>query len=136
MKWKREDVEFASKIEAIAAKAALRLLGKIEKHAQDNFAAANWILERRFPQVFARPEVQLNLIQQNNATVNALSITISPEEIREIEAVAKPTRQKVRQMLEEYQSRRGNGDQETSGSVSKAVEEKFANYRPGSGNGK
>jgi hypothetical protein len=39
-------------------------------------------------------------------------------------------------MLEEYQSRRGNGDQETNGSVSLSVQEKFASYRPGSGNGK
>jgi len=34
-------------------------------------------------------------------------------------------------MVEEYQLRRGNGDQEDRGSVSLAVQEKFANYRPG-----
>jgi hypothetical protein len=36
-------------------------------------------------------------------------------------------------MVEEYQVRRGNGDQDTNGSVSLSVQEKFANYRPDSG---
>jgi hypothetical protein len=38
-------------------------------------------------------------------------------------------------MLEAYQSRRGNGDSAANSSVSMAVREKFANYRPDSGNG-
>ena len=38
-------------------------------------------------------------------------------------------------MLEEYQSRRGNGDSEASSSVSMAVRKKFAAYGPTSGNG-
>jgi hypothetical protein len=130
MGWKQTDTDFAAKVEQTAAKAALRLLGKIEKQATDNFAAASWILERRFPELFSRPEVQLNLIQQNNTTVNALSITIAPEEIREIEAVAEPVRASVRQMFDRYKPNHGNGDQEKNGSVSLSVQEKFASYRP------
>jgi hypothetical protein len=38
-------------------------------------------------------------------------------------------------MFERYKPKHGNGDQETNGSVSKAVQEKFANYRPTPGNG-
>jgi hypothetical protein len=68
-------------------------------------------------------------------TVNELSITISPEEAKQIEAEAAPSREKVRRMLEEYQSRRGNGDSEASSSVSMAVRKKFAAYGPTSGNG-
>src|SRR6516162_8478775 len=60
------------------------------------FASAAWLMERRWPELFSRPEVQLNLIQQNNVTENRLSITISMEEIREIEAEAAPSREKVR----------------------------------------
>src|SRR6516225_6203706 len=102
MDWKNRDPEFAAKVEKVAAKAALRLLGKIEKQATNNFSACAWILERRFPELFSRPEVQLNLIQQNNTTVNALSITITPQEIQEIEAVAEPVRASVREMFERY----------------------------------
>jgi hypothetical protein len=97
---------------------ALRLLGKIEKQADENFSAAAWLLERRFVEVFARPEVQLNLVHQNNATVNALSITIAPQEIREIEAVAEPVRASVRQMFERYKPNHDNGEEETNGSIS------------------
>jgi len=42
-------------------------------------------MERRWPELFSRPEVQLNLIQQNNLTENHLSITISAEEVKQIE---------------------------------------------------
>jgi hypothetical protein len=68
----------------------MRLLGKIEARATNNFSACAWILERRFPELFSRPEVQLNL--QTNIVQNNLSITISPEEVREIEAEAVPCR--------------------------------------------
>ena len=92
-------------------------------------------MERRWPELFSRPEVQLNLIQQNNTTVSGLSITIAPAEIREIEAVAEPVRTSVREMFDRYKPNHGNGEQETNGSISMSVQEKFASYRPGSGNG-
>jgi hypothetical protein len=116
MTWKREDVEFAAKVEATAAKAALRLLSKIEAHAQDNFAAASWILERRFPELFSRPEVQLNL--QTNVVQNNLSIVVAPEELREIEAQAAPSRDKVRRMFAAYRPGLGNGSGQSAAAVS------------------
>jgi hypothetical protein len=105
------------------------------RRADGDWKAAAWSLERAFASDFCRPEFQLNLIQQNNATVNALSITIAPQENREIEAVAEPVRASVRQMFERYKPNHGNGDQETNGSVSLSVQEKFASYRSSSGNG-
>jgi hypothetical protein len=87
-------------------------------------------LERLYPTRFSKPEVQISLSNSFHQTVNALSITISAEEAHEIEAQAAPSREKVRRMLEEYQSRRGNGDSEASSSVSMAVQEEFATYRP------
>jgi hypothetical protein len=39
---------------------------------------------------------------QNNVTENHLSITISSQEVREIEAQAEPVREKVRKMVEAY----------------------------------
>ena len=85
MTWKREDSEFAARVEEASAKAALRLWDKIEKQADVTFASAAWLMERRWPELFSRPEVQLNLIQQNNLTENHLSITISAEEVKQIE---------------------------------------------------
>jgi len=101
----------------------------------ENWQAIGWLIERQFPTRFSKPEVQISLSNSFNHTVNALSITISPEEAREIEARAAPERVKVRRMVDEYQLRRGNGDQNANGSVSLDVQEKFANYRPPSGNG-
>jgi hypothetical protein len=110
MTWKREDQEFAARVEQAAAKAALRLWNKIEEQADVTFASAAWLMERRWPELFSRPEVQLNLIQQNNTTLNALSITISKDEIREIEEQAEPARAKVREMFAAYRPTLGNGN--------------------------
>jgi hypothetical protein len=117
MDWKATDPEFGLLVEQVSAKAALRLLSKIEKQADQNFAASSWILERRWPELFSRPEVQLNLIQQNNVTENHLSITIAPEEAREIEAVAAPIREKVKAMFNAYKpalDAGGNGEKQRS----------------------
>ena len=75
MTWKREDPAFNQEVEAAAAKAAARLLSKIERQASNNFAAAAWILERRFPELFSRPEVQLSV--SNTTNHNAPTLTIS-----------------------------------------------------------
>ena len=68
---KREDPAFNQEAAAAAAKAAAWPLSKIERQARDNFAAAAWILERRFPELFSRREVQLTL--SNTTNHNALS---------------------------------------------------------------
>jgi hypothetical protein len=111
MGWKQTDPEFASKVEQTSAKAAMRLLGKIEEQATNNFSACAWILERRFPELFSRPEVQLNL--QTNVVQNNLTITLAPEEARTIEARAAPIRESVRKMFAEYRPTMrdgGNGE--------------------------
>jgi len=119
--WRRIP-EFA---EALKKATALRLSARV-----DNRQGTAWLLERLYPTRFSKPEIQISLNNSFNQTVNALSITIAPQEIREIEAVAEPVRASVRQMFDRYRSTHGDGDQETNGSISKAVEEKFANYRP------
>jgi hypothetical protein len=104
MAWKREDPEFNQKVEAAAAKAAARLLARIERQARNNFAAATWILERRFPELFSRPEAQLNL--SNTTNNNAHVVTISVEDAQRIEAEAAPIREAARQLIEEYERNR------------------------------
>jgi len=118
MDWKNRDPEFAAKVEKVAAKAALRLLGKIEKQATSNFSACAWILERRFPELFSRPEVQLNL--QTNIVQNNLTITISPQEAHEIEARAEPVRQSVKEMMAKYRPGLGNGNGQSAAPISPA----------------
>jgi len=65
--------------------------------ATPDWRAAAWSLERTFPTDFSRPETQVAL--QANVVQNHLTITISPEEAREIEARAAPEREKVRRMF-------------------------------------
>ena len=50
--WRRKDADFAKRVEVASGKTALRLLKKIEKNADENFSAAAWLLERRFPGKF------------------------------------------------------------------------------------
>ena len=97
-------------MEKAAGRTALRLLKKIEACADENFSAAAWILERRFPQDFSRPEVQLNLISQSNTVENQLIIKVTGEQIREIESQADPVRQAVSVMFEQYRPSLGNGE--------------------------
>jgi hypothetical protein len=59
-----------------------------------------WMLERKYPQQFARPEIQLSYT--SNYTQNNLSINISTAEAKAIEAAAEPVRQNVKAMFEKY----------------------------------
>jgi hypothetical protein len=131
MDWKAADPEFDAQVEEAASRVALRILKKIEAQVDQNFAAGAWILERRFPREFSRPEVQFNF--EANVVQNNLSITISPQEVEAIECQAEPVRAKVRQMCEEYLRARGGGNGEEAPSapeVSESVARKFADYRP------
>jgi hypothetical protein len=56
------------------------------------------------------PEVQISLSNSFNQTVNALSITITPEEAKQIEAQAAPCRERVKEMFEAYRPNQGNGE--------------------------
>jgi hypothetical protein len=69
--WRRGDPAFALEVEQAAAQGALSRLKKIEKHGEENFAALSWMLERRFPEYFSQPEVQLNVGIQNNMSAGA-----------------------------------------------------------------
>ena len=63
--WRRDDPNFALQVEQVVARGALKRLKKIEQHGEDNFTALSWMLERRYPEMFSKPEVQLNGIQNN-----------------------------------------------------------------------
>jgi len=80
--------------------------------------ATGWLIERQYPTQFSKPEIQISLSNSFNQTVNVLSITIAPQEIREIEAIAESVRASVKERLRQYRPSQRNGDQERNGSVS------------------
>lgn len=74
-------------------------------------AGVCWMLERRYPNEFAKPEIQLSF--QNNYTQNNLSIHITSSEAKQIEAQAAPIRESVKKMFDAYRPElpgNGNGD--------------------------
>jgi hypothetical protein len=64
--WCRIDERFAQEVQLAEAQAIQANLDTIKAASRDNWPAAAWLLERRHPQLFARPEVQLNVGIQNN----------------------------------------------------------------------
>jgi hypothetical protein len=109
MDWKREDSEFAAQVEKAAAKSALRLLGKIEKHGEDNFQSLAWILERRFPSDFSRPEIQFQI---NNNTLNQTvnnTLVVTAEVADVISSRVRDVDAKIEKLLKDKRSGNGNG---------------------------
>src|SRR5262245_54153346 len=82
--WKRDQEFFGTIKAAVLARMVLRLK-KIEMGAE-GWQGAAWLTERLLPLRYSKPELQLNLIQQNNVTESNLTLSISLEEAREIEA--------------------------------------------------
>jgi len=73
-------------------------------------AGVCWMLERRYPTQFAKPEVQLTF-QHNSFTQNNLSIHITRAEMKEIEKEAAPVRESVKKMFANYKpAQLGNGN--------------------------
>jgi hypothetical protein len=72
-----------------------------------NWCGAAWMLERKYPTQFAKPEIQLSF--NNSYTQNNLSINISSGEAKQIEAEAKPVRDAVVGMFAKYRPGNGNG---------------------------
>jgi hypothetical protein len=116
--WRRANPAFQAEVDRIEAECALRRLRAIERAGQENWSAHAWLLERRHPEMFGRPEIQLNLIAQNNTVENHLTINITGTEAMEIERQAQPVREKVSEMISAYRpfswssSERGDGDGE------------------------
>jgi len=73
-------------------------------------AGVCWMLERRYPSQFAKPEIQLSL-NNNHFTQNNLQINITRAEMKEIEKEAAPVRESVKKMFANYKpAQLGNGN--------------------------
>jgi hypothetical protein len=77
-----------------------------------NWCGAAWMLERKYPHQFAKPEIQLNW--GNTYNQNNLTISISSQDAKSIEAQARPIRDEVAGMFEKYRPQLGNGNREES----------------------
>lgn len=73
-----------------------------------NWCGAAWMLERKYPTQFAKPEIQLSF--NNSYTQNTLHISIGSQEAKAIEAEAKPIRDEVAGMFQKYRPKVGNGN--------------------------
>jgi len=96
--WRRKDPVFAKRVEVAAGKTALRLLKKIEKNADENFSAAAWVLERRFPESFSRPEIQLAAVH-NQISLTSNTLVVTAETAGALAARSAPIHAKIDQLF-------------------------------------
>jgi transposase len=76
--WRDTDPSFALKLEVAEGVAIERNVEFIQAAASKDWKAAAWLLERRHPEMFARPEVQLNHQISIKAEENNLFIWMQP----------------------------------------------------------
>jgi hypothetical protein len=78
--WRQNDPAFNRQVEELVAKPAIDLFKVIRDQAPETWQAGAWTLERRFPEMFAKPEAQLNIV----ATAQAAAINGTPHNIQTI----------------------------------------------------
>ena len=77
-KWRNNDPDFDRQVEELVAKPAIDLFKIIRQQAPETWQAGAWTLERRFPEMFAKPEAQLNIV----ATAQAAAINGAPHNVQ------------------------------------------------------
>jgi hypothetical protein len=68
--WLKNDPAFDAEVEQAAAQPAVKLFNTIREQAPETWQSGAWALERRYPEMFAKPEAQLNIV----ATAQAAAI--------------------------------------------------------------
>jgi hypothetical protein len=77
-KWRQNDPAFDAEVEQAAAQPAVKLFNTIREQAPETWQSGAWALERRFPEMFAKPEAQLNIV----ATAQAAAINATPHNVQ------------------------------------------------------
>jgi hypothetical protein len=128
--------------QALKRATALRLRDRLKMISArvENWQALGWLCERQYYSRWSKPEVQISLSNSFNQTVNTLSISISADEAKQIEAQAAPIREKVREMFVAYRPSLGNGDDAQKArlpgeAIRETVARKFEQYRSVNGDG-
>jgi hypothetical protein len=109
--------QFFAAIKKAEAARLQKYILKIRDGKQRDWVRIAWFLERRYPERFARPEIQLSF--NNSYTQNNLSINISGAEAKQIEQEAKPIRDDVSSMFQNYRPASGNGNGDDTSSHKK-----------------
>jgi hypothetical protein len=60
LQWRKEDPDFEQQVKVANSRAIETTMEMIRAAVPTDWRAGAWILERRFPEDFSRPEVQLN----------------------------------------------------------------------------
>jgi transposase len=80
--WIRRNKDFAQEVRATDLKSLEANLAYVKDAREDAWQAAAWILERQWPELYARPEVQLNQqYNQINIAGSEVTIRLSPAEL-------------------------------------------------------
>jgi hypothetical protein len=106
IRWRYENPEFARKVEIAAGKTALEIMKRIRQHGEESFQPLAWMMERRYPDCFGRPEVQLNMgLQVNGQQINN-TLVISAEVAEKLEKRARKMTAEVDALIEAQQAKR------------------------------
>jgi hypothetical protein len=114
LKWRQDDPDFDRQVEQLVAKPAIDLFKVIREQAPETWQAGAWALERRFPDMFAKPEAQLNIV----ATAQAAAIgptnvvVVGPERAALLVSRHQAIRAKSMALLEGRGGSTGNGERE------------------------
>jgi hypothetical protein len=69
--WRRQDQEFAARVDAASARGDMARIRKVEQHGDQDWRAPAWLLERRRPLEYGRQTAQINVTANAAAAVGA-----------------------------------------------------------------
>lgn len=112
-RWKKRHLHFRLAIKKACAERLVYRLETVES-GKGNWQGCAWILERMYPTRFSKPEVQLNI--NNTINQNTLTLNITQEEAKEIEALSVPVREETAKLYASYKplSRENNDSDDKS----------------------
>ena len=108
--WRREDPVFDAEVEHAAAEPAVKLFKTIREQALETWQAGAWALERRYPEMFAKPEAQLNVVATAQAAAPGPTnvVVVGPERA----AILLSRHEKIRARTIELVNKAGAGQGE------------------------
>ena len=99
---------------------SVKLFKTIREQAPETWQAGAWALERRYPEVFAKPEAQLNIVATAQAAALGPSnvVVIGPERAKILASRHEQLRARSIALLDARQTSAGNGQGSAQRSVS------------------
>jgi transposase len=109
--WRKQDPEFDRQVEQAAAEPAVKLFNTIRQQAPQAWQAGAWSLERRYPEMFAKPEAQLSIVATAQAAALGPSnvVVVGPERAKILATRHEQLRAKSIALLNAREAPAGNG---------------------------